>query len=106
MRLSSDLKFRPIRFSLCGTNGSVGTKGGNSNFFRTALTQNIEYAVWREPKTVNEIADSLGVSPVYVEDEAAYLEEYGFLKKKDSRYLCNILLEEPRSAYTRLESEI
>ncbi len=106
MRLSSELKFRPIRFSLCGTNGSVGTKGGNSNFFRTALPQNIEYAVWREPKTVNEIADSLGVSPVYVEDEAAYLEEYGFLKKKDSRYLCNILLEEPSSAYNRLESEI
>ncbi len=105
MRNPSELKFNPIRFALCGTNGSTGTKGMNSNFFRSALSQNIEYAVWKSPKTVNEIADLLGVSPVYVESEAEYLEEYGFLTKRGEKYLCNILLEEPDEEIIRLHDE-
>lgn len=95
VRQNSELKFNPIRFARIGTNGSIGEKGGNHNFFRGALSQNIVYAAWKEPKTVNEIADMLGVSPVYVEGEAAYLEEYGFLLKQGDKYLCNIMLEEP-----------
>jgi len=35
------------------------------------------YAVWHGAQTVNEIADRLGVSLVYVESEAEYLAEYG-----------------------------
>ena len=33
MRQESELKFNPIKFAFCGTYGSVGTKGSNSNFF-------------------------------------------------------------------------
>lgn len=106
MRNPSELKFNPIRFALCGTNGSTGTKGLNSNFFRSALSQNIEYAVWKSPKTVNEIADLLGVSPVYVESEAEYLEEYGFLTKRGGKYLCNILLDEPGDEMIRLHDRM
>ena len=36
MRTSSELKFNPIRFAICGTSGSVGSKGNNGNFFRSA----------------------------------------------------------------------
>ena len=49
---------------------------------RSAFSQNIVYSVWKEAKTVNKIADDLGVSPVYVESEAEYLAEYGFLTEK------------------------
>ena len=93
MRTASELKFNPIKFDICGTNGRVGTKGGSGEFFRSALSQNIVFAVWQEAKTVNEIADDLGVSPVYVEGEAEFLEEYGFLSKKGDKYLCNVLLD-------------
>lgn len=106
VRTASELKFNPIRFALCGTNGSPGAKGANCNFFRSALSQNIEYAVWKEPKTVNQIADDLGVSPVYVESEAEYLEEYGFLTKHGERYLCNILLDEASPELIRLHDEM
>ena len=106
MRKTSELKFNPIEFALCGTNGLVGDNGSNQNYFRNALSQNIEYAVWKEPKTVNEIADLLGVSPVYVESEAEYLEKYGFLTKHSDKYLCNILLEERSSELNRLQSEV
>lgn len=95
MRQPGELKFNPIRFELCGTNGSPGTHGPNSRFFRSALSQNIVYAVWKQAKTVNEMAEILGVSPVYVESEAEYLTEYGFLVKNKGKYQGNILLDEP-----------
>ncbi len=69
------------------------------------MSQNIAYVVWKEPKTIRQIADALGVSPVYVESEAEYLEEYGFLTRHGARYLCNILLDETNSALSRLHDE-
>lgn len=37
------------------------------------------YAVYFEPKTINEISDELGISPVYLEDVVNKLAENGFL---------------------------
>ena len=90
----SELSFHPIRFSEIGTNGKVGKNGPNENYFKTVLPQNIVYLARRSAKTVNEMADLLGVSPVYVESEAELLERYGFLTKQGDRYLCGILLDE------------
>ena len=106
MRQTGELKFNPIKFELCGTNGSPGTKGANNNFFRSILPQNIVYSVWKEAKTVGKIADDLGVSPVYVESEAEYLAEYGFLKEKDGKYLCNILLDEASNELITLKDKL
>ncbi len=106
MRQTGELKFNPIQFELCGTNGSPGTKGANSNFFRSTLSQNIVYSVWKGAKTVGEIADNLGVSPVYVESEAEYLAEYGFLTEKSGKYLCNILLDEASNELIELKDEM
>ncbi len=95
MRTNGELKFNPIRLVRISCNGSPGTKGNNTNFFRSALSQNIAYVVRKEYKTVNEIADELGVSPVYVESEAEFLEEYGFLLKSGEKYISNIIVDEP-----------
>lgn len=105
-RTYGELTFHPIRFDFCGTSGSVGTKGPNSNFFRSALSQNIAYATLREPRSVTDIADALGVSPVYVESEAEYLAEYGFLEKRGEKYLCAILLEEPDARLGAMQDEM
>ncbi len=93
-RHPSDLKFNPIKFNSIGINGSVGTKT-TDDFFRSVMNQNICYAVRNRAKTVNEIADDLGVSPVYIEEEADYLEEYGLLKKVGDGYIVNFLISEP-----------
>ena len=106
MRETGELRFIPIQFDLCTTNGLPGTKGPNYNFFHSTLSQNIVYAVWKEAKTAGEIADQLGVSPVYVESEADYLAEYGFLREKGGKYLCNILLEEPGGERIALRDEM
>lgn len=94
MRKTSELKFNPIRFHSLGVNGSLGTKSVDE-FFRSALSQNICYCVRNTAKTVGEIADDLGVSPVYVETEVEFLEEYGFLLLQKNKYLINFMISEP-----------
>ena len=94
MRETSELKFNPIKFSSFGINGSIGTKSCEE-FFRSALSQNICYCVRNEAKTINEIADALGVSPVYVETEVDFLDEYGFLKRTGDKYIVNFIISEP-----------
>ncbi len=94
MRKTSELKFNPIKFHSFGLNGSAGKKS-LSEFFHSSLAQNICYCVRNTAKTINEIADDLGVSPVYVETEADYLEKYGFLQRKQDQYILNFVISEP-----------
>jgi len=94
MRKTSELKFNPIKFSSYGINGSSGFKSPDT-FFHSILSQNICYCVRNKAKTVGEIADDLGVSPVYVESEADFLEKYGFLKMQKDKYIVNFIISEP-----------
>ncbi|MBQ8402910.1 MAG: sigma-70 family RNA polymerase sigma factor [Clostridia bacterium] len=96
MRKASELKFNPIKFENYGLCGSVGEENLD-NFLRSSLAQNILYSVKNTPKTINEIADDLGVSPVYVESEAKHLEKYVLLTLEKEKYLSNIVIEEPTS---------
>jgi len=94
MRKTSELKFNPIKFHSYGINGSIGKKGLNE-FLGSTLSQNVCYCVRNEAKTVHEIADDLGVSPVYVETEVEHLEKYGFLKEQNGKYIVNFVISEP-----------
>lgn len=105
MREASELKFNPIKFETIGFSGNPG-KMTKSDILRTSLSQNIVYSVWKEAKSITEIADDLGVSPVYVESEVEYLEENDFLVKKGDKYLCNILLEEISNKIVRMNDEM
>ncbi len=105
MRNSSELKFRPIQFHSYGVNGCVG-KRSPDEFFRSTLAQNICYCVRHTAKTVNEIADDLGVSPVYVETEVEFLEEYGFLQAKKDKYLVNFIISEPTAELLIMQNDM
>ena len=104
MREASDLKYNPIKFRLYGINGSIGEKN-IYDLFESTLVQNICYDIRDTYKSVNEIADDLGVSPVYISGEVNTLEEYGFLKKKGDKYLTDFLLEETSADFLRLEDD-
>lgn len=93
MRNVNELKFNPVKFTGTGISGSTGTMGGPWSFFRSVLTQNITYCVYREAKTINEVADCIGVSPVFIEGEVEFLEEYGYFIKKGDKYLANLIIE-------------
>lgn len=105
MRKASELKFNPIKFHSYGINGSVGTKSPDE-FFRSTLSQNICYCVRNTAKTVNEIADDLGVSPVYVETEVEYLEEYGFLQERKDKYIVNFIISEPTAELLTMQNDM
>ncbi len=105
MRQPSELKFNPIHFDSVGMNGKSGTKSLDE-FFRSALSQNICYCVRKTAKTVGEIADDLGVSPVYVETEVEFLEKYGFLLEKNGRYIVNFLISEPTAELLTMQDRM
>ena len=84
MRENGDLKYNPVKFAGYGINGSLGEKDLYS-MFRSPLVQNICYSVRNTAKTVNEIADDLGVSPVYVSGETGHLAAAGMRYLQGSR---------------------
>lgn len=104
-RKTSELKFNPIRFSSCGVCGRIGTKTVDE-FFRGALPQNICYCIRNTAKSVNEIADALGVSPVYVESEVEFLEEYGFLQAQKDKYIVNFIIDEPTAELLTMQNDM
>ncbi|MBP3638079.1 MAG: RNA polymerase sigma factor [Clostridia bacterium] len=105
MRKTSNLKFNPIKFHSCGINGSAGKKSLDE-FFRSTLSQNICYCVRNTAKTMNEIADDLGVSPVYVEPEVEFLEEYGFLQAQKDKYIVNFIISEPTVELLTMQNDM
>jgi len=106
MRTVGSLGINPIKFTKMGHSGTPGKRGENSDFFRKTITQNIGYAAYHEPLTINKIAEELGVSPVFVEDEVKELEEYGFMDKlPGGRYQTNMLIiEESEEKWEELHS--
>lgn len=104
-REAGALKFNPIKFSSYSINGSAGTKSPEE-FFRSILSQNICYCVRNAPKTIHEIADELGVSPVYVENEVEFLEEYGFLQVQKDKYIAGFIISEPSTELLALQNEM
>ena len=105
MRKASELKFNPIKFHSYGINGSIGTKSPDE-FFRSTLSQNICYCVRNTAKTINELADDLGVSPVYVETEVEFLEEYGFLQVQKDKYIVNFIISEPTAELLTMQNDM
>lgn len=105
MRNTSELGFNPIRFSAYGINGSTGTKN-TEDMFRSVLTQNICYCVRNTARSVNEIADALGVSPVYIESEAALLEENGYLRERNGKYETTFIISEPSTELLKIQNDM
>ncbi len=81
------LGMAPITATCYGHNGNPGTNGGPEFYLKDKLNLNIVYSVYFSPKTMEEIADELGVTPVYIEDRIHFLEGNGFLTRtKGNRF--------------------
>ncbi len=107
VRTTGNLGTEPIRFYNIGHSGSVGKNGDTATFLSKSLTQNIVYAAYHQPRGINEIAEELGVNPIFVDDEVAVLEEYGFMdRQKDGRYLANIQIYIPSKEADDIRKEI
>ncbi len=81
------LGIKPIEATGFGHNGDPGNNGGPEHYLSNKLNLNIVYSVYHSPKTMVEIAEELGVTPVYIEDSVKELEQNGFLvMKAGNRY--------------------
>ncbi len=86
-----------------GHDGNPGANSGPEFYLGDKLNCNIVYSVYFEPKNTDEIAQELGVTPVYIEDKIAFLEENGFLiKQSDGRYTTYVQFA-PSTYYAELE---
>jgi len=81
------LGIKPIEANGFGHSGNPGRNGATEHYLKNKLNLNIVYSVYYEPKTLSEIAEELGVTPVYIEDTVKELEANGFLvMKAGNRY--------------------
>ena len=80
-RSKGTLGINPIRFCSMGHNGRPGTTGDTAAHLNTVLAQNIAYAAYLSPKTEAEIAEELGITPVFIADIVADLEAFGFMSR-------------------------
>ena len=92
MHDDATLGMNPIRLVGTGHAGSPGQKGETGDFLGRPLAQNIVYAAYRKPHTVNEIAAKLGVPPTLLESEVLHLAEYAYLSETmPGRYQSNTI---------------
>lgn len=70
---------------------------GNSSkgyweLFERKLPGNIMLALYEKPRTMEELSLEVGVAVPYLEDELEPLEKYEVIKRKGSKYYCNIVI--------------
>ena len=83
-RKIGNLGIKPIEARGIGHCGNPGRNGGPEYYLNNKLNLNIVYSVYHSPKTMIEIAQELGVTPVYIEDAVRELENNGFLVRKSA----------------------
>ncbi len=100
-RSKGQLGYEPIQLEGLGHGGSPGTTGDTSTHLATRLAQNIAYAAYDEPKTEAEIAEELGLSPLYLAEFIQDLEEYAFLTRlPNGKLRTDVVIDRPTKAST------
>ncbi|MBO5353385.1 MAG: RNA polymerase sigma factor [Lachnospiraceae bacterium] len=94
VRRKGNLGIEPVKMIEMGNIGTPGELGDTEQFLNSKLRQNIAFAAYYESRTIEEMAEELGVSPVFIEDEVEYLTEYGFLDLlPGQRYRTNMFID-------------
>ena len=87
-RKIGELGMHPVKAVDFSHNGTPGSNGGPDYYLKDKIDLNIVYSTYEKPRTLNEIAEELGMTPVFIEDRVAKLEDNGFLvKKKGGKYM-------------------
>ena len=76
------LGMKPIKATSIGHSGDPGPNGGPEFYLNDNLNLNIVFSVYYTSRTKKEIAEELGVTPVFIEDKIDLLESNGFLVRK------------------------
>jgi len=73
------LGLAPITAMSMGHSGDPGSNHATDDYLEDKINLNIVYSVYHTPRTTEEMAEELGITPVYLEDKIHFLEDNGFL---------------------------
>ncbi len=71
------LSYAPAELNMCGSNGIPS----HWHFLQDTMVKQILVACAYEGKTIREIAETIGVAPVYFEEKIDYLLQHRFIKE-------------------------
>lgn len=101
------LGLSPMNATGFGHRGSPGRNGGPEFYLRDRQNLNIVYSVYYSPKTKEEIAEELAITPVYLEEKINFLEENGFLvKTAGNRYTTYVRFDSGRYSLELQENRL
>lgn len=105
-RKIGNLGMKPIKATDFGHCGEPGANGGPEYYLNDSLNLNIVYSVYHTPRTKNEIAEELGVTPAFIEDKIEFLENNGFLvRKAGNKYTTYVGFETPIYSLEKQENK-
>ena len=99
------LGIKPIEAIGFSHSGNPGSNGGTEHYLGNKLNLNIVYSVYHTPKTLTEIAEELGVTPVYIEDTVAELVANGFLVEQAGKRYTTYVSFNPETYSRELEDQ-
>ena len=99
------LGIKPIEAIGFGHGGNPGSNNGPEYYLGNKLNLNIVYSVYHSPKTLTEIAEELGVTPVYIEDTVAELVANGFLVEQPGKRYTTYVSFNPETYSRELEDQ-
>ena len=100
------LGMKPVEAIGFGHGGNPGRNSGPEHYLGNKLNLNIVYSVYHTPKTMVEIAEELGVTPVYIEDAVAELEANGFLVEQAGKRYTTYVRFKPETYSLEQEDKI
>ena len=106
-RTIGKLGMKPVKAVSIGHCGDPGPNGGPEYYLNDSLNLNIVYSVYDTPRTKEEIAEELGVTPVFIEDKIELLESNGFLvKKSGNRFTTYVRFDSPTYSLEKQENKL
>ncbi|MBR5421787.1 MAG: hypothetical protein IK115_11605 [Lachnospiraceae bacterium] len=95
-RKIGNLGISPVECVELSHNGRPEPDGGPEKYLNDSLAINIVYSVYEKPRTREEIAEELGMTPVFINEKIDMLEKNGFLVKLTAGKYTTYVLFTPR----------
>ncbi len=90
------LGLSPVKALNFSHSGRPGSNGGPEYYLGDKINLNIVYCVYENPKTISEIAEDLGMTPVYLEDKINMLVANGFLVETKGKHFTTYVRFAPK----------
>ena len=105
-RKVGQLGIHPLENAHFGHSGCTGPKLGHEYYLKDKLNLNIVYSVYHTPLTKEEIAEELGVTPVFIEDRINELEADGMITRLSGNRYTTYLCFSPEKRSLELQDKI